>query len=174
MGHSQKAHDLFEKTCNKKIQIYYSTIDFVENLRSKIGEQIGTKSYDKVSEFLEMNSRFLWDIVKKIKYSNWKQYNPDYKFSKEILNYFKGIIIKKLGENGVDSLKLIEKYIRINKNLKDYSGQQYKIKFPRFFRKIDSKKKAYWLGFLIADGFINKPFDVETVLGKIKELIGKA
>ena len=49
-------------------------------------------------------------------------------------------------------------YIEQNNNLKEYSKQQYQFHNPdlkaNYFNLIDSIEKAYWLGFLCADGAI--------------------
>lgn len=136
--------------------ISFTTLEFIEELLNAIGEHICTNSYDKVSEFLGMNSRYLWDIVKKIRYPLWKHYNPDYMFSKEVLSSFKKIIIEKIGIKAIKCLELIEMYERCNSDLKDYPNQQYEVRNPHLFSIIKNKIQAYWLGFLMADFYINK------------------
>ena len=134
----------------------FTTIEFIEEIRNAIGEYICANSYDKVSEFLGMNSRYLWDIVKKIRYPLWKHYNPDYVFSKEVLSRFKKVIIEKIGKRAIKCLELIKMYERRNNDLKDYSNQQYEVRNPHLFSIIKNKNQAYWLGFLMADFYINK------------------
>ena len=54
------------------------------------------------------------------------------------------------------STKKIEKYLKEN-NL--WTGHKYMLKYfdEFFFDYIDSEEKAYWLGFIYADGYLAKP-----------------
>lgn len=69
--------------------------------------------------------------------------------------------------NGISSEKIAKKYNvssvairgllkRRNIKMRDYSQskKEYKLK-TNFFEKIDTEQKAYWLGFLSADGYYN-------------------
>jgi len=86
-------------------------------------------------------------------------YNPNYKFSRERLDDFKEIFKEMLGYHAKRLLKLVEKYEKINPDLKYWHPKDYNIKNPNFFREIDSEEKAYWYGFLYADAhlFHNRP-----------------
>ncbi|MFW9989448.1 MAG: hypothetical protein ACFFC3_12395, partial [Candidatus Odinarchaeota archaeon] len=79
-------------------------------------------------------------------------------FSLENLEILEKNLINKFGV--CKALEYIERYKTLNKDLKEYSGQQYHIHHPNlnahYFKFIDTKEKAYWLGFLCADGYINE------------------
>ena len=72
---------------------------------------------------------------------------------------------------GVSS-EAIRTVLRKN-GVKTYSLKELqKLKFPRnsnFFEVIDSKEKAYWLGFLYADGYISKKNEIRINLKKDDE-----
>ena len=67
-------------------------------------------------------------------------------------------------EDSVEFLKLIEKYLLSNSDLKEYYQEQWKIYNPNlkvdFFRQIDSEEKSYWYGFMCSDGSITKGKDL--------------
>ncbi|MFX1364828.1 MAG: LAGLIDADG family homing endonuclease, partial [Promethearchaeota archaeon] len=81
--------------------------------------------------------------------------NPNFKFSIERLDYMEQNIKIIFVFKAKGILKFIQKYKRINPDLKLYSKQQYVIKKPYFFKKIDTFEKAYWFGFLQADGWLD-------------------
>ncbi len=60
-----------------------------------------------------------------------------------------------LGEAAIKCLHLIDKYILDNLDLREYSHQQFTITNPHFFDTIDSIEKAYWFGFMCADGCVH-------------------
>ena len=70
------------------------------------------------------------------------------------------------------STEAIRTVLRKNK-IKVYSLKELqKLKFPRnsnFFQQIDSKEKAYWLGFLYADGYISKTNEIRINLKRNDE-----
>lgn len=82
---------------------------------------------------------------------------------KEILNeiidkYNKGTSILKLSKEYPYSDKIISRHLKENGiEIKGNSFYQSKYHFNEsFFDKIDNQYKAYWLGFIFADGFISK------------------
>lgn len=84
-------------------------------------------------------------------------------FNDELLE----ILIKEYKENNMSFRKLQEKY-NVNRhklakifeemNVKTTKGNHYRTYFHNFdyFEKIDSHEKSYWLGFIMADGYIQQ------------------
>ena len=87
---------------------------------------------------------------------NSQRYDEDFKFSRERLDSFRKSIIDILGKDRITLVQLINKYEELNPDLKDYSYQNYTIENPDVFSSINSVEKAYWFGFLCADGHLNK------------------
>ena len=78
-------------------------------------------------------------------------YNSGYSFSDLAKKYQCSI-------NGIRDLLLKEKAV-ISRGNKDLTGKDYNKRHScndLFFDKIDSEKKAYWLGYLFADGYNNQ------------------
>lgn len=125
---------------------HYSTLNFIEDLVRELGI-----SQKKVSElYFGKNPRYL--EARKSLIKNKK--TPDFTFDKETLAYLE----ERLIEDAQNCLCLVEKYKNANPNLKGYSWQQYHLHESDlkadYFKTIDSKDKAYWYGFLCADGYI--------------------
>jgi len=143
----------------------YTTLDFIEDLRIKISKLIpkeelsrGRLSYYKVSKILGQGTYFITHIKSRIINPNDPDYNPNYKFSKKLLESFSKHLEVRFKHKAKGCLNLIKKYKDKNHDLKDYSRQQYHIHNPNlkedYFREINDKEKAYWFGFLGADGSI--------------------
>ncbi len=99
----------------------------------------------------EGRSKYLSNLLARIKKKNVADYNPNFRFSIEKLTEFK-VNIRNLFENkGERCIGLINRYCNQNKDLKLYSQQKYTIKNPHFFKEINSKERFYWFGFLEAD-----------------------
>ena len=102
------------------------------------------------------NSRYLETIKTRIKNSKDKFYNPDFKFDRETLKNLK----ERLAIDVIECLELVKKYENKNSDLKDYPHQQYHLYesnlISDYFKVIDTVEKAYWYGFLCADGFLRK------------------
>jgi len=98
---------------------------------------------------------YLKYLKQKIKNPNHPQYSPDYKLSLAQLNYIKKVIYQKIDRNPAQIIDLINDYIEQNPNLREYSSQQFNITNPHIFDEINSVNKAYWLGFLCADGSLS-------------------
>ncbi len=60
-----------------------------------------------------------------------------------------------LGDDAQNCLELITSYENTHPNLKRYQGQKFTTTNPDYFNEIDSVEKAYWFGFLCADGYNN-------------------
>jgi len=137
----------------------YSTLELIDDLKIAVGRLIGKISYRKLSIYLGRNKEYISDVRYRINNPNQKKYNPNFKFSIEDLSDFRDNLIRNLGEYSSESLKLIQRYKVLNSDLKRYKNQQYHKHHPNliedFFKRIDTKDKAYWYGFLCADGNLN-------------------
>ena len=77
---------------------------------------------------------------------------------KQIIDDYKNnTSLRKLEEKYNVSRSTISSFLE-KKGIKTQKGNHYRKYFHNedFFEKIDSEEKAYWLGFLTADGWINK------------------
>lgn len=109
-------------------------------------------SYRKLSEILNKTPNLAYRIKK-----NSKR-NPNFQLSLEDLEVFKSNLLCKFLKKCDNAILLIEKYQNLN-NLRRTNERIYKfhpnIKLD-YFLHINNKEKAYWLGFLYADGYITK------------------
>jgi len=123
------------------------------------------KEIAKYSNFIELenkefsilffgNERYLTYLKQKINNIDHPQYNPNYKLSTAQLKYFKKIIYI-IDENASQMIDLINSYIKNSPNLREYSYQQFDVSNPHIFDNINTVDKAYWFGFLCADGSLN-------------------
>ena len=136
-----------------------SGFEFLNRLRSEMGRVSGQIpiTFEELGYILVGSTRFIPHIWDRINYSTRKNYNPDYKFTLERLTQFKENLKIILGKNAQECLKLIERYIRTNPDLKEYKNQQYRVENPHIFEELNEVDKLYWFGFLCADGwFIEK------------------
>ncbi|MEJ2251040.1 MAG: hypothetical protein P8Y97_15480 [Candidatus Lokiarchaeota archaeon] len=127
----------------------YTTIELIKDLKKKCNLK-----QQELSELFERNPYYITNIKQIIRNQKHRNYNPNYKFSKEDLAILNKNLEINHGNNSVNITDLISLY------LKNYSNQQYHLYHPKlksnFFKDINNKEKAYWLGFLCADGYINK------------------
>ncbi len=109
-------------------------------------------SYRKLSETLNNSPDLAYRIRK-----NSKR-NSNFQLSLKDLELIKSNLLNKLLDKSSGAIKLIEKHKSLN-NFKKTNDRIYKfhpnIKID-YFLDIDNKQKAYWLGFLFADGFITR------------------
>lgn len=132
-----------------KKESVYSTLNLIDNLVNELGP------LPKASILLGHGSTYLSDLKQRITNSKVRGYNPNYKFSEQNLEKFQNNLKKSLGNKAINCLLFIKRYQELNKNLKEYSNQQYSDDLRAdFFRKVDTLEKAYWLGFLYADGSV--------------------
>jgi hypothetical protein len=87
---------------------------------------------------------------------NSKRYDAEFTFSRERLDNFRESIINAFGKESGHLIQYINIYEDLNPKIKDYTHQNYTIYHPNIFSSIDSEEKAYWFGFLCADGHLNK------------------
>ncbi|MFX1496304.1 MAG: hypothetical protein ACFFBH_02145 [Promethearchaeota archaeon] len=148
----------------------YSTLWLVEKLRKEVGKLVPNEKYRDELSYWKL-SKYIYDINSKKGYDyiqqaimprfnpNSKLYNPIYKFSKEILNRFiKNIQSNFPNEKAKNLVNHINSYVSHHTDLKDKSCQQWHLHKPNlkinYFNKINTLQKAYWLGFLMADGSV--------------------
>lgn len=146
-------------------------ISFIDKLRKEIG---------RVSNFVKVEDKELsllfFGHYHYYKYLNqWitnpknPRYNPELKLSLEQLEKIKVILKRFIGDEDNLCISLINDYISNNPDLLEYSHQQFTISKPHFFDIIDTIDKAYWFGFLCADGNIycgKKKFEISLEISK--------
>jgi hypothetical protein len=131
----------------------YTTLQLINDLKNRLG------GLSQASILLGFGSTYLSDLKQRITNSNVRGYNPKYKFSLHNLNIFKDNLERNIGDKGDYCSFMINKYIKYNNNLKQYSNQQYRSTLKaNYFETIDTLKKAYWLGFLYADGEVRNKY----------------
>jgi len=143
----------------------YSTLDLIKDLQREIGKLIadrsthnGLASIRSLDQYIGKYKGFISRTKYKIKNANAAHHNPNLYFSKEDLAIFRRTLKDRFGENANVCIDNINAYEKINTDLKDNIRQQFHIFNPEikshFFRIIDSVPKAFWLGFLWADGHL--------------------
>lgn len=152
--------------CLKLIKRYnnseITTLKFIYLLEVELGRisgiiEITNKEFGLILGGTEV---FIKNILARIRNPNLKcNYNPNYKFSIFRLLEFKKILIEILGKQAEKCLELIDRYERLNTDLKEYPHQQYNILEPHYFDDIDEIEKSYWYGFLCADGWLRSAPD---------------
>ncbi|MFX1537069.1 MAG: LAGLIDADG family homing endonuclease, partial [Promethearchaeota archaeon] len=135
----------------KGLENTYTTLNLIEDLLNEFNLK-----QEELSVLFGKHPHFITAKKQIIRNPGHVNHNPDYKFSTEDLTILKNNLIEKFGEK--DSIDYINKYIDTNMDIKEYSGQKYHSYHPNlnahFFNVINNKIKAYWLGFLCADGYI--------------------
>ena len=133
----------------------YPTIDFIDDLLLELEIQ-----QKELSILFGKKNRYIDDTKNRMRNPTHPKYYPNFMFSLENIQILKKNIKNKYPEKKHNCYKFINKYIDLNEDLKKYAKQQYHFYHPNlkanYFREIDTKTKAYWLGFFCADGFISK------------------
>ena len=150
----KKCISLIKKYRNEQL----TTLEFINLIKNELGKVSG---YVKVNDYelgliLKGNKKYFERLKARINNPNDKDYNPNFKLSRERLTEFKKAVQLLFDKQSKKCLDYINKYEKLNPNLKDYSGQQYTLKNPHIFANLDILDKFYWLGFLYADAYINK------------------
>lgn len=143
----------------KKNQIYNS-IMFIEDLRKEIQKLIpreelhgGRLSNEKLSQLLGQRKNHIKQII-----LNSKK-NPSYKIALDFLNEYEANLKLKFLVNAPRIIKLIEKYRNSSKlpqSTREHIFKYHPNIILDYFENIDAKEKAYWLGFLFADGWLSQ------------------
>lgn len=150
---------------NEKLTLVFLTHDFLIILKDKVESIVGHPIRQDIfsSTFLGQNKRHYEYVISKTKE------DKKYKLLENVLNQYENRLSLRLG-NKFESIKfLFEKY----RNDKDLATRRFKIyKYhPKininYFKNIDNVEKAYWFGFLLADGTIfmskgNKVISIEV------------
>ena len=136
-----------------------TTLRFIDILKEELGRISGDVWLDneELSLILAGDKDFIHrslDTIKNPLSKRW--YNPDYKFPLERLNYFITVFRAILGYKAEKCIQLIEQYKLLNEDLSYWHPKDYSIEKPHFFNNIDTIVKAYWYGFLGADGSLEK------------------
>jgi len=87
------------------------------------------------------------------KYINWDSNVDTQKIIKEYLSGISATKISKKYRYGWDSIYLLLKKENIWQGKRDSYNRKYICNFS-YFHNIDSEKKAYWIGFIAADGHV--------------------
>ncbi len=126
----------------------------LEAIRDELQNFYGYEITDKdLSTILGFNERYIttkYYRIKKGQLENFK-YKDFFRLKSRILNLFE----KSINE---DLSKLIKQYEEYVKSYKDYNMSKKRSKHfhpffkSNYFRVINAKEKAYWLGFIYADG----------------------
>ncbi|MFW9988136.1 MAG: hypothetical protein ACFFC3_05730 [Candidatus Odinarchaeota archaeon] len=88
------------------------------------------------------------------------RYNPEFKIALDFLEDYETNLRSQFGKRSINAIKTIEMY-RNHNELPKSTKNKYLIYHPNlkldYFKVIDTKEKAYWLGWLFAEGWIQKP-----------------
>ncbi len=132
-------------------------LEFLEKIISELG-RISTDiivTYKELSTILIGSPNFFKELRRRIQNPRRSMYNPNYMFSLEQLDQFRRVLSQVLREDAQKSIELLDLYQETNPNLQRYQHQQFTVKNPDYFKEIDTTEKAYWFGFLLADGYHN-------------------
>jgi len=136
-------------------KILFTTLMFLDDLKKKV-KKIYTRGLSN-----EKLSLILGQAKKHIEHCFYKaRHNPKFKIALDFLEEYEINLNSKFGKNNTDAIQTIEKYRNFNK-LPPSTKKKYLIFHPNlepdYFKEIDTKEKAYWLGWLFAEGWIQKP-----------------
>jgi len=135
-----------------------TTLQFIDMIENELGRISGDVilTDQELSVILAGYDTFIRDILDTItNRDSQRWYNPDYKFTQERLDDFKQIFEEILYNRAEKCLELVRKYEESNPDIKYFHPKDYSFKKPNFFDQIDSVEKAYWYGFLCADGHLS-------------------
>ena len=131
--------------------------DFIDRFKKELGRVSGEVkvSKEELSFLFGMSHSYISINLKRLKDHDNPNFNPSFTFSKEVLNEF----VDNLGvfrSSFRKILDIIKRYISLNPDLKEYSGEQYTITNQDFFSDIlQNPTAAYWFGFFCADGYVS-------------------
>lgn len=127
------------------------------------------KSLTSIAKELKLDRHTLSKRMEKDGLRNLtKRHNRTSKHDTEILkNYNNGISIERIAKNLRISTNMVWNCLRANCVNTDKNYRKYSLN-ENIFKTIDSEEKAYWLGFLYADGYVSEK-GIELTLKKSDE-----
>ena len=153
----------------------YTTIQFLDDLKKEAQIVSGNMISNKImSELLTGQADRQYEI-KKTLVKNYAAKGKTYLISLEILKEYKKNI-KSVYRNKYkysNFEKIFSSYCQAN-TLKEYTNSTLNYN-PNlnlnYFKIIDSKEKAYWLGWIFAEGHINKHRGLQIEIGLKDEIL---
>ena len=135
-----------------------TTLRFIEMLEDELGRVSGEVAVtnEELSLILAGDKDFIHrtlDTINNPQSKRW--YKPDYKFTLERLEYFRKSLQHIFGSKAMNLLERINQYNLYNPDLQYWHEKDYSITRENFFNDINLIVKAYWLGFLSADGSLS-------------------
>lgn len=150
----------------------YSTLDFLEDFISEVnrlsfemkpewiaktGSSAGNVKAGILSKvFMKKSDNYLTTLLNSLK-GNQMTFKADFKLDLKLLQNIEDELKINFGEEAQKIFEKINLY-RDTNNLREYSMQQYQFHNPNlkahYFDTVDTIEKAYWCGFLLADGHL--------------------
>jgi len=161
--------------CVKIIDDYRNSIINLNDFFTLLCDELGRISGKVVLTQEEASLIFGFDVESRL--TDIRHRHNNYKFSLEKLEIMLENIEFIFAEKGKKCYELIQKYKDLNKDLKEYPGQQHNVGKPHYFRNVfpGEFEKAYLLGFLGHDAcLINASTRISlTINPKDKIIINK-
>lgn len=132
-------------------------IDIKKEIKRLISKE-GRISDSKLSELLSQATNHIKSIKK------YAGNNDQYQILKETLDSWRDNLIKAYKNKSHNVIKIITDYY--NENKQEINNRMHKVlKYHpdiklNYFKNIDTKEKAYWLGWLYAEGWLSQQGDI--------------
>jgi hypothetical protein len=180
---SQNTTNNFERNSIKSVKPIKSTRDLLDLLRYDLENKLPKDMIidgTKINMF--SNGRLPWNKLSYImtKYGHRVKrinrnirLNPDYKVALDELEEWKYNLRSTLKDKSIDAIKLINNYCQSNHDLPISSKYKVLNFHPNlkidYFNQVNSKEKAYWLGFLWGELYIGRGSALSLELSKKDE-----
>ena len=139
--------------------INYDTLMFINDLKSQLSNIVPSDLLCRSNLTDENLSIILGQVKSHIKKKRDQiKNNPNYLIPTDVLEVYTENLICRFGNEAQIAIKLIEKYCKINDVPKAIYGVNRchpNLKID-YFKRINTKEKAYWLGWLYAEGWLSK------------------